>query len=191
MSIQWIPGLLIVLLGLIITFFGYRLLKFTLIISGFGLGAYLGWFLGTRTGAAGWLVAVAGIVLGIGGALLTVWLFRLSVFLLGAIAGALLTTIFSWGSGWQHLLVVIAGALIGGVLAVLIQRPVLSFLTAFVGSWWVVAGFFSLFGRTRLRLADGAEMPLIAILWLGLGVLGFLVQLLRTGRHREKRGKGD
>lgn len=186
MSVQWFPGIFIVLIGLIITFFGYRLLKFTLIISGFGLGIYLGWFLGTKTGAAGWLGAALGIVLGIGGVLLTLWFFRLSVFLLGAIAGALLTVIFSWGSGWQQLLVVIVGALIGGVLAALIQRPVLSFLTGFVGSWWVVAGIFSLFGRTRLRLADGVEMPLIAILWLGLGVLGFLVQLLQTGRQKEK-----
>ncbi|MEO0052954.1 MAG: DUF4203 domain-containing protein [candidate division WOR-3 bacterium] len=188
MSIQWFPGIVIFLLGLVVTVFGYRLLKFTLVVFGFGLGVYLGWLLGIRIGAVKWLVVLAGIGLGVLGALLTVWLFKVSVFLLGAVAGILLTLIISGATGWHQLLIVLVGALTGGILALLIQRPVLSLLTAFVGAWGMVAGVFSLFGKTRIRLGQGLEMPLLAILWLGLGGLGFLVQLLKTGKKKEKSG---
>lgn len=182
MTIRWLPGVLILPPALIVTFFGYRLLRFTLVVLGFGLGAYLGWLLTTRLAAANWLVLTAALILGIGLALLLVWLFRLGVFLVGAVAGALLTLIIARG-GYVVLMAVIGG-LAGGILALLLQRPVLSLLTAFVGAWGVVAGFFSLFGQTRLRLGTGVELPLLAILWLGLGGLGFLVQMIKTGRKR-------
>jgi MFS family permease len=186
LAIHWFPGIVAVALGLLATFWGYRLLKFTLVIAGFALGAYLGAFVANQAGTVNWLIIVAGIVLGIFGALVTVWLFKLSVFLLGAVAGALLTTIFSGGVGWQHLLILLIGALVGGILTLLIQHPVISFLTGFLGAWWVVAGLFSLFGKTRLHLSDGYDLPLMAMLWLGLGVAGFLVQMFKTGRKREK-----
>ncbi len=186
MTINWLPGIFALALGLVITFFGYRLLKFTLIVAGFALGAYLGAFIAIKAGAASWLIIVAAVVLGIIGALLAIFLFKVSIFLLGAAAGALLTAILSSYSGWGHLLVILIGALVGGVLALLVKRLVIALLTAFVGSWFTVAAIFSFFGKTRIRLGDGLAMPVMAILWLALGVTGFFVQFFKTGKKKEK-----
>ncbi|MGQ9707489.1 MAG: TM7S3/TM198-like domain-containing protein [bacterium] len=185
MTINWFPKIIAIALGLLITFWGYRLLKFTLVIAGLALGGYLGIFIANQAGAVSWLVAVSGILLGLVGALLTLWLFKLGVFLLGAAAGALLTAILSSGTGWQHLVILLVGALIGGILALLMQRPVISLLTGFLGAWWIVAGLFSLFGSTRVRLSDGYDLPIMAILWLAIGVAGFLVQMFKTGRKKQ------
>lgn len=186
MTINWLPGIIALVLGLVITLFGYRLLKFTLIVAGFVLGAYLGGFIALKAGAANWLVVVCAILLGIIGALVTVFLFKVSIFLLGAAAGALLTAILSSGSGWNHLLLLLVGALVGGILALLIKRPVIVLLTAFVGSWFTVAAIFSFIGRVRIRLGDGLHMPVMVILWLALGAIGFIVQFSQTGKKKEK-----
>ncbi|MEO0068886.1 MAG: DUF4203 domain-containing protein [candidate division WOR-3 bacterium] len=186
MTINWLPRIIALALGLVITFFGYRLLKFTLIVAGFVLGAYLGGFIALKAGAANWLVIVAVIVLGIIAALLAVFLFKASIFLLGAAAGALLTAILSSGSGWNHLLFLLIGAVVGGILALLIKRPVIALLTAFVGSWFTVAAIFSFLGKVRIRLGEGVHMPVMVILWLALGAIGFIVQLSQTGKKKKK-----
>ncbi len=187
MKFQLFPGIVGVVLGLVVTFFGYRLLKFTLVVAGFALGAYLGGLVASRAGAGNWLIIAAGVVLGVVAGLVTVWLFKLSVFLLGAVAGALIALVFAGSAVGTQLLVLAVGALAGGIAALVIQRPVLSLLTAFVGAWWLVAGLFSIFGISRLRLGNGAEMPVMALLWLGLGGAGFLVQLFLTGRKGAQR----
>jgi len=59
-------------------------------------------------------------------------------------------------------------------------------LTAFLGAWVIVAGFFNLFGISRLRLGSGVDMPLMAILWLGVGIAGSTVQFFYTSRKKEQ-----
>jgi len=93
-----IAGALPIVVGLVVTFWGYRLLKFTLIVSSFAFGAYLGWVLTIRAGAVNWLIIGCAIASGIIAILLTVWFFKLSVFLAGAVAGALITSVFSGGT---------------------------------------------------------------------------------------------
>lgn len=190
MGVHWLAGIVTLILGLVVTFFGYRLLRFTLVVLGFGLGLYLGWLVGMRLGAVRWLVMVIGIGLGIVGALVSVWLFKVSVFLLGAVAGALIVLVIFGGAGLHRLLMVLLGALVGGVMALLVQKPALSLLTAFTGAWGVVAGFFTISGKTRARIFPGVEMPILAVLWLVLGGIGFLVQMVKTGGEKKKKGSG-
>ncbi len=192
--VSLIGVVVLTLLGVLVCFFGYRLLRFTLTVAGLALGGYLGYFIATKAGAVNWVVLVVTILLGIVGAVVTAFLFKAAVFLLGAAAGGLVAAVFSSATGWQHLLILAIAGLIGGVLALFIQRPVLSFLTAFLGSWWVVAGLYNLLGVvlkgsrhiTRLRLGEGIELPLLLISWLVLGMVGFFVQMVKTGKGRKK-----
>lgn len=184
MLLHWFPKVILLLVGLVVTFFGYRLFKFTLVVAGFALGVYLGIFLSGKLNITGWIIPVLTILLGIIGAVLTVLLFKISVFLLGAITGGLLSTIFAPPQGWNFLLFLLIGGVLGGILALLIQRPFISLLTAFLGAWWVVVGVFSLFGITQLDVGSGWRMPLVIISWLGLGGTGFLTQILKTSKKR-------
>lgn len=192
---NWLAGTIAIVLGTLVCFLGYRLMRFTLIIVGLALGAYLGFFIATKLGAVSWVVALAAIVTGIVGAVLAGFLFKAAVFLLGAASGALIVVVFSSLTGWQHLLLLALGGLLGGLLALFIQRPVLSFLTAFLGAWWMVAGAYNLIGGllkgtkhiTQLRLGEGVALPLLALSWLALGVLGFFVQMFKTGKKKVQK----
>ncbi len=181
-----VTGILVLIPGIIICFFGYRLLRFTLLVAGLALGAYLGYFISTKLGATGWLIAVITIVLGIIGAVLISFLYKAGVLLLGLIAGALLVAVFPSGTGWNHLFVIAIGGIIGGMLALFLQRPVLSFLTAFLGAWWTVAGIFHLMGKTRIRLPETYDLPVMALSWLALGVIGFIIQISLTAKGKKK-----
>lgn len=191
---NWIAGAGAIALGILVCFFGYRLMRFTLVIGALTLGAYLGFFIATKAGAGFWVVALAAIIMGIIAAVLAGFLFKAAVFLLGAVSGALVSAVFSSWTGWQHLLILALSGLLGGLLALFIQRPALSFLTAFLGAWWMVAGTYNLIGSllegarhiTRLRLGEGVALPLLALAWLALGVLGFFGQMFKTGKKRKR-----
>jgi len=79
------PPALLLVAGLIVCFFGYRLLHFTLILAGFGAGLALG-FAVTRLipGTSQVLALVIGIVCGVLGAVISTLLYKVGVFILGA-----------------------------------------------------------------------------------------------------------
>jgi len=94
-------------------------------------------------------------------------------------------------------LVLVVAGIAGGVLALLLQRPVVSILTAFAGAWGIVAGVCHFTGWADIRtglLAPGllpAPAPGFFIAlggWFLLGVLGSLVQLRAGGRKRRPAG---
>lgn len=182
-----LPGILVALVGILVCFFGYRLLRLTLIITGFALGGYLGFFIASRFTGPGWLTVLSVIGLGVLGAVLTGFLFKLGVFVLGAVAAGLLVLVFAPGTGWQEVIFVLGIGLAGGVLALFLQRPVIAFLSAFLGAWWVVAGLFHLGGRTHLRLPAETDLPMMGLSWLVLGIVGFLVQVFASGKKKDKQ----
>jgi hypothetical protein len=183
------PGVSAVVLlidGLFTCFFGYRLLRITLGIAGFLLGAAALGGLAASLHAPAVVTLVVALVGGIGGLLLAVLLFRVGVFMLGCGAGALLAGVVSAGAAQPVPFWVLVGAgIAGGVLALLLQRPVISVLTGFSGAALAVAGLFQLLGRYQiprvpspeaLRPAPG-QFLWLALAWVVLGVAGSLVQL--------------
>lgn len=177
-------AILATVLGLLVCFFGYRLLRFTLAVVGLALGAYLGSFIALTLHSTVPITAVIVIVLSIVGALLMSLLLKLGIFLLGAAGAVLLArTLIGTATGY-HLLIKLLAGVVGGVLALLISRPVLCLLTAFIGSWSAVTGIFSLLMHNTNWNWRGLSSPLLTLSWVCLAIVGFLVQV--SARRKRK-----
>ncbi len=172
------------LLGILICFFGYRLLRFTLVVVGLALGAYLGSFIALTLNITVPVTAVIVIVLSIVGALLMSLLLKLGIFLLGAAGALLLARTFIGTTAGYHLLIKLLAGVVGGVLALLISRPVLCLLTAFIGSWSAVTGIFSLLMHNTNWNWRGFNSPVLTLSWVGLAIVGFLIQISARGKRK-------
>jgi hypothetical protein len=178
--------------GFVVCFFGYRLLRLTLGLAGFGVGLALGLFLAAMLApsASQILTIVIGIVCGILGALAATLLYKLGVFLLGAAAGALAAGVLVIATGWHYpLLIRIAGAIIGGILTLVLERPLVSILSALAGAWGIVLGAFRILGWYRSAAGTGkppANYGIMVACWLVLALVGAGVQL-RSGRGRKEK----
>jgi hypothetical protein len=159
-------------------FFGRKLFWLFVGILGFLAGSRLGaiWL----AGYPAWTVLGTSFLLGLGGALLAVFFERLAFALAGFYCGVFLAAGLSIETGLfsQSILLLLAGGLVGAVLAALIMDWALSALSALAGAGAVVMA---------LPLA-----PVIkAILWLGLALAGYFFQISRFGTtDRPKRGGG-
>ncbi len=175
-----------VLVGLIHCFFGYRVFKLMIALWGFAVGAVFG-------GALGFLVSgTAGAALGavLGGllcALLAYVLYLVGVFVLGALAGALLSGLLMTLAGAEpYPPVAIAAAVLGGIAAVCVQKLVIILGTAFTGAWSAVTGIAVLVGRApapsdAIRDPDVvlefvASHQVLLIAWVALAVVGVVLQ---------------
>jgi len=182
--------LLLLIAGFVVCFFGYRLLRFTLGLAGFCVGLALGLAVaGLITGISQVITIVIGIVCGILGALLASLLYKVGVFMLGAGAGALLAGIIVAATGWHYPMIArVLAAIAGGILTLVLERPLVSILSAFAGAWGIVLGAFRLFGwHHSSAQAHGppANYGVMIACWLVLGLLGLGVQL-RSGNRRKK-----
>lgn len=133
----WAPVIVACVVGLLYCFVGYRLFRFTLTLTGFLLGggalALLAAYLlpGQPIGLAAGLLAGGGF-----GAIVTYRLFRGGVFLLGFLGALVLsyTILHDRPESWAPW-AILACAALGGGLAILLERPVLSVATAILGGW--------------------------------------------------------
>jgi hypothetical protein len=175
--------------GLMLCFWGQRITRVALAVVGFGAGALLCWnALGLAAGMSIVLRYILACVGGLLGALLAAFLYRVGVFLLGALAGAFLAGLFAVVTHIEPgQLGVLGAALVGGIVALVAQRWLLCVLTAFAGAWLAAVGLFTLVGwtagqpiRMLVRPGGGHGAALLGV-WLVLGAVGSLVQL----RHRK------
>ncbi len=188
-----ISGVLLVVLGALVCFLGYRLLRVTLGLAGFAAGAFLGFLLAGRViHASPVFVLVIAVVGGIVGAVLAAVLYKVGVFLLGATGGMFLAGVASMAlSAHPNVLIIVAAGVVAGVVTLLVQKFLVSLLTALLGAGAVVAGAFQLAGRFDLQRAieQWPAVPTGQYLWLALGswlvlaVVGLAVQL-RAGRKK-------
>jgi len=178
--------------GFVVCFFGYRLLRLTLGLAGFGVGLALGLLLTAKLvpNASQVPMIVVGIVCGMLGALAATLLYKLGVFLLGAGAGILVASVIAAAAGWRYpMFAGVLGALAGGVLILFIERPLVSILSALAGAWGIVLGAFRILGWHHI--ATGASKPpagygIMVACWLVLALVGAGVQL-RSGRGRKEK----
>ncbi len=152
-----------ILAGLAVCFFGCRLVRVVLALVGFVAGALLGYLLAGFLGASGSAVWIAALVCGILCGSLASAVYKVGVFLLGAVAGWLLGgMIGTQMEGSLPVIVPLAAAVLVGLLAVASQRIVVTLATALSGSWLAVrAGAALLAGRSvaLTDLVDGALAP--------------------------------
>jgi hypothetical protein len=183
--------------GLLNCFFGYRLFRVLLGIWGFIVGAALSMTFLQGAGVDHLVQIVGALLGGLVGAVLVSVLYLVGVFLFGAGFGVLVASVIQ-----QHMhapstwLLAVVLAAVGGVAAVVLQRPLITLFTAFGGAWVVVAGIASAIADCPLktfpahcvRASPWALVILVA--WVVLGFLGLATQSqLRRGRVQRRDEK--
>lgn len=171
-----------VVVGLLVCFFGLKLIKLLGALIGFLLGASLGAIGGLMAGLTG--LALVGVILGAGIVLgiLSWFLYRIGIFLLVFVETMGLGIILG---GTETPAVVVVAAVVGLILAILAVRfvePVVIIVTGLVG------GFSA--GMNVIDLT-GIELPP----WVGLAagiviaVIGIMVQFMMHSRKVGKKEK--
>lgn len=176
-----------VALGVVQCFFGYRIFRVILGITGFFLGGLAGGYLVyglTQSQLGAILGALIGGLLGAG---LMAGLYIVGIFLIGALFGAMVAlAFFGIGGGTPPTWIVLLSALTAGVLAAVLQKVVIVIATAFGGAWWALTGIAVIAGviavETPRELLGGlAGAPAGWLIgWFILGVAGVIVQYRRV-----------
>jgi len=147
-----------IVIGLVTCFLGYRVFKLYLALIGFLIGYFFGaimggWFSGGGTigpfiGGCFFGLVVGGIAFG---------MYLIGIFLMGASfsAGALAVILTTMGVKHEFIILVIIGIL-GGIVAVRLQRFFVIMCTAFSGAWGAVVGFVSIFLKGEISTAMSA-----------------------------------
>jgi hypothetical protein len=191
------PAAIILLIGGVVAcFYGYRLFRLVLVLSGFVLGAFMASSIFGMSDSGPMIVAaVAG---GLAGAAVLYFAYFVGVALAGAVIGAVAANVLmSAGDRDPHFLVVVFFAVAGAALAMYLQRYFIILYTAFGGAWTMIVGAMALVGnRTALQAAASGDVwvayPLnpapdqrwLPIIWLILGAIGTGVQLGITGGEK-------
>ena len=191
----------LLLAGLVACFFGYRLFRVVLALSGFFIGALLASsvFGASSTGP----MLIAALVGGLLGAAIMFTAYFVGVAISGAVLGALIATLwFSTGNQGPHFLVIVIAAAIGAGVAMYLQRYFIIVATGFGGAWTIIVGAMALLGDKRalsaaatgdvwvvypLNPAPGQAWVIYA--WVALGLIGITVQLGWTGGEKGRVGK--
>ena len=190
-------AILLVLGGAVACFAGYRLFRFVLAIYGFILGAMLASSMMGSSNTVG--MVVAAFLGGIAGALIMTFAYFVGIALIGAGVGALAANVFwsTWKAVDPPAMAVIALSIAGAVGAMLLQRYVLIFTTAFTGAWTMMVGGLAMAGNPAAMRATATGnvwilypfTPLtsqrwVPVVWIALGIAGAGVQLGITGKKK-------
>ena len=192
-----LPAAIVLLIGgTVACFFGYRLFRLVLALSGFILGALLASsiFGMSDTGP----MIVAAVVGGLVGAGILFAAYFVGVALIGAGLGAVTANVvMAAGDGDPHFLVVVFFSIAGAAASMYLQRYFIIVGTAFGGAWTMIVGGMALVGdQTAMAAAASGDVwvayPLnpapgqqwVPIAWLALGAIGAAVQLWVTGGEK-------
>lgn len=173
-------NLVVIIFGAVFGFFGYRFFKKLVAV----FGAIVGFLVGdaltrylledvfgqTNTSWVPWVALGVGVVLLIVGAVVAFRFYIVSIFLVGGFTGVLVgfaVWIIVWASfmsspwldlvGWATIVVLF---IIGGLLAIWIQRTVIMLCTAIIGAFLIVVPIAEMIGVT-------VELIWEPISWLG------------------------
>ena len=163
-----------------------------LAIYGFILGAMIASSLMAASNTMGMIGAA--LLGGIVGALIMTFAYFVGIALIGAGIGALTAHVF-W-SLWQSIdppaLAVILMSVAGAVGAMLLQRYVIIFSTAFSGAWTMIVGGLALSGDARRRAGRGDRQRLDSLPVRAPGVAPVGAVCVGRGGHcRGRRADGD
>ena len=183
-------GILIILFGIVNCFFGYVYFRLLLGVWGFIMGGVLG--ISLASDGAPVVVLAAGLIGAVLGAVLIYLLFRVGVLIIGALLGYVLTAALLAQLGFSEniFLLALVGAVIFGILALVINRVFIIVLTAFSGASAIITGVSLLMNAERVTQAFAerrfdpvfADTPLIVgVFWLLLAVAGIFIQYRSLG----------
>jgi hypothetical protein len=196
-----------ILLGLVWCSFGYRLIKPVLFVCGFVLAYFVAFNILIShvpiTTLKPWMDMAIAAGAGLLGGIILVLLFRVGVFFMGFIFGAVIASLvvaFSPLNGillksvngdvsiWVFAAVIVGLGILVGIVAVLLTRPIFILVTACNGSYMVMASIDELAGFHRLRVMTkifaGQTAPLQALSYQSYDVyvvFGGLILLALVG----------
>jgi hypothetical protein len=181
--------------GTIACFFGYRLFRIVLALSGFILGAMLGSSLFGASDTS--LMLGAALVGGLIGAGLLFAAYFVGVALAGAGLGVLAAHLISSATGKDPaFLVIVLCAVAGSIASMYLQRYFIIVGTAFSGSWLLIHGVMASLGNRAALAAATKDIwvfyPLspapgqgwVPYVWIVLSLIGAATQLGWTGGEK-------
>jgi hypothetical protein len=191
-------GVVLVVVGLLSCFAGYRLFRAVLTIYGFVLGAFFASTLIAPSDTVAILVALG--VGGLLGALILYAGYFVGVALVGGGFGAMMAHAVwtEWRGTDPGTIIVLFSAVAGAALATVLERQIIIVATAFIGAQTAVAGVVAFLSRSAVRKpglddvwighlgipAFGRQWTFLG--WVLLGVVGTIVQF-RSGSSRPSR----
>lgn len=185
----------LLIVGLIYCFLGYSILRFVLALTGFVVAGAVAAILGGWFSQGNLLIMGAALLFGgLCGAMALSFLYRAGVFLVGFGAALILGLTFFFGHDASYgPVMTVACGLFGGVMALLLERPVMKLATAAIGGWLTsVSGLLLLL---NVGLLDGVAQPKDSpqTTWMLLGAWAFLTLFggafqFSMGRWRKGRG---
>jgi hypothetical protein len=189
-SLQFPVAVILLGGGLVAGFAGYPLLRPLLALYGF-----IGGVIVTPTFADqldGWWFVAATLAGGLAGAAVALAVYLATVALLGAGVAAFLVHMAIEGD--PDVWLVVAACVLGALMALIVRRYVVILATAFAGGWTTLVGGLALSRDEAAMAATTGDIsglfplaPLagqeaFASVWLVLGLLGSIVQLLASRR---------
>lgn len=187
-TISIIISLIFALAGLIICFFGYRIFRFVLAVAGFIIGSsFIAGVAYTLTeGQELLVIIIAGLAGGFIAALSLLFLYSAGVFLLGVLFGIVIFSGTSFVGNYNIApTMYVIPALLGGVLALILQRFMLILITSLIGAWitvicvlYMIVDNFNQFTPDFINNLSDIELYRILLSWLALGTLGFVTQYI-------------
>jgi hypothetical protein len=176
-------GLIVLVLGAVVCFSGYRIFRVVLMLVGFLIGFTLGMAIMANSGGIGQILV--GVVVGLIGAGIFYALYFVGVFLagvaLGAVVGLTLASILG-ASGSLPTILAIVGMIGGAILAIVLNKLMIVISTAFGGANTMVQGLAIILPGVFAASNAGAAATALStsfigfIVWIVLGVAGVVVQ---------------
>ncbi len=181
--------------GVITCFWGYRLFKVVLGVTGFVTGGALAWTVLTAAGY-GQMVTIAGTLLAaLLGGLAMFSLFFAGVFLFGCAMGLLMAVVILSALGGElNVVAVSIFSLVNGLVTLWFRKVLVVASTALTGAWSVVSGVAYFAGdldlvgalsEPELLRTQGGLYYAVLALWFLIGISGIAVQM-RAQRKRKK-----
>lgn len=193
----WTTVAVLTVAGLIYCFLGYRAVKFVIGFTGFLLaGIVAGVLMALFTGGQVLPAAIAAIIGGVSGCMAVYFLYRAGVFLIGSAGAGILAmkALEARPESWIPW-AILGCVLAGGLLALLLERPVMILVLGSVGALLVVEAVAmavsaidaSVLGGWVEDLPEQAEVWIRIGAWAVLALIGIAFQL--SGRKRREPGK--
>jgi hypothetical protein len=182
-----------IIAGIIVCFWGYRIFKVALGIAGFIAGAVLFYNFGAIYTSNLIVLVILAIFGGLIGASLSIAFYFIGIFLLGALAGWQIGFLIATAINIEFIIIIpIITAIVIGILACFLQRPIIIISTALIGAWSVVTGGFYFFGsgiipvdlfRDPFMLIESLREvnPIVILAWIALSIAGMIFQFSRRG----------
>ncbi len=179
--------------GTLYCFLGYRTAKFVIGMTGFLIaGAVASVLVGILTEGHLISVAIGALIGGASGAMALFFLYRTGVFVLGLLGSTLASynVLIDRPETWIPFAILGLGVA-GGVIALLIERPVVTLATSAIGAWLVVSGVaYFLLGSAYLgdygKSLESNEATVLLIAWAVLAALGVFAQFVTRTRPPSK-----